>query len=191
MKKLFIIIIVFLCGDISLFAQIANPDSTIVTLLKEVVVSANKLPVSLKHYPGSISLVSKATLSMMPRTIAINEALRLVPGVRIANQYDAERVHISIRGQGILTENGLRGIGVIVDGIPLNDPSGFVPDLYGIDGLLFKTLKFFGGPLQVCMVGATMLASCTLQLKMAEASLLAVMLVKLSGVTLLPKRFSR
>jgi len=146
MKKIFIFIAFFLWANISLFAQKVNKDSTIIKLLKEVVISANKLPISLKHYPGSMSLVDKATLSMMPRGIAINEALRLVPGIRIDNQHDGERVHVSIRGQGILTERGLRGIGVIVDGIPLNDPSGFVPDLYSIDWATVQNIEVLRGP---------------------------------------------
>ena len=42
----------------------------------------------------------------MPRTIGIDEVLKLVPGVKVDNQADGERVHLSIRGQGILTERG-------------------------------------------------------------------------------------
>ena len=46
-------------------------------------------------------------------TKAAEEALARVPGVRIDNQADGERVHISIRGQGVLTESGIRGIKVL------------------------------------------------------------------------------
>ncbi len=146
MKKIFFLILVFLLVNTALFAQSVQNDSAMVKILKEVVIKANKLPVSLKQYPGSISLVSKATISMMPKGIAVNEALRLVPGVRIDNQHDGERVHISIRGQGILVENGLRGIGVVLDGIPLNDPSGFVPDLYNVDWSTVQNIEVLRGP---------------------------------------------
>jgi iron complex outermembrane receptor protein len=53
---------------------------------------------------------------------------------------------MSIRGQGILTERGLRGIGVIVDGIPVNDPSGFAPDLYDVDFASLKSVEVLRGP---------------------------------------------
>lgn len=146
MKKIFIVILIFLFANTALFAQNVKNDSTLLKTLKEVVIRANKLPVSVKNYPGSISMVSKSTLSGMPKGIAINEALRLVPGVRIDNQHDGERVHVSIRGQGILVENGLRGIGVVLDGIPLNDPSGFVPDLYSVDWSTVQDIEVLRGP---------------------------------------------
>lgn len=129
-----------------LFGQDEIPDSTKVYKLKEIIVTANRLPIELKNNPGPISLVTHKDLSIMPKTIAVEEALRLVPGVRIDNQHDGERVHVSIRGQGILTERGLRGIGVMIDGIPVNDPSGFAPDLYDVDWATVNNIEVIRGP---------------------------------------------
>lgn len=145
MKKI-IIILAILMVAYPLFAQKETSDTTRIKNLEEVVIKASRVPVSLKQYPGAVSLVSKPVLSLMPRGIAVNEALRLVPGVRIDQQHGSEKVHISIRGQGILTENGLRGIGVILDGIPLSDPSGFVPDLYSVDWSTVKSIEVLRGP---------------------------------------------
>lgn len=114
--------------------------------LPQVTITANRLPVMLKKNPGSVSLVTPQILSIMPKSIAADEALRLVPGVRIDNQHTGERVHISIRGQGILTERGLRGIGVMIDGIPVNDPSGFAPDLYDADWITVSNIEVLRGP---------------------------------------------
>jgi iron complex outermembrane receptor protein len=100
----------------------------------------------LKNNPGAISLVTPEVLSGMPKTAGAEEALRLIPGVRIDNQHDGERVHVSIRGQGILTERGLRGIGVMLDGIPVNDPSGFAPDLYDVDWGTVDRVEVLRGP---------------------------------------------
>ncbi len=72
--------------------------------------------------------------------------MKLVPGVKVDNQADGERVHLSIRGQGILTERGTRGIKTIVDGIPLNDPSGFVPDFFDIDWATVRRIEILRGP---------------------------------------------
>lgn len=121
-------------------------DTTKVLQLKEVIITANRQPIKLKNNPGAVSLVTKRTLTFMPKSVGIDEALRLVPGVRIDNQHDGERVHVSIRGQGILTENGLRGIGIILDGIPMNDPSGFAPDLYDIDWSVVHKIEVMRGP---------------------------------------------
>jgi outer membrane receptor protein involved in Fe transport len=123
-----------------------NTDSTKTFTLQEVIISAGRQPVALKSNPGSISFVTPGTLSLMPKGIAVEEALRLVPGVRIDNQHDGERVHLSIRGQGILTERGLRGIGVMIDGTPVNDPSGFAPDLYDADWSTIKKIEVLRGP---------------------------------------------
>lgn len=114
--------------------------------LPAIQVTANKMPFSLQANPGAVSVVTSDMLRIMPKGIGVEEALRLVPGVRIDNQHDGERVHVSIRGQGILTERGLRGIGVIVDGIPVNDPSGFAPDLYDVDWATVRNIEVLRGP---------------------------------------------
>ncbi|MGE5383363.1 MAG: TonB-dependent receptor plug domain-containing protein, partial [Omnitrophica WOR_2 bacterium] len=114
--------------------------------LPAIQITANKMPFSLQANPGAVSVVTSDMLRIMPKGIGVEEALRLVPGVRIDNQHDGERVHVSIRGQGILTERGLRGIGVIVDGIPVNDPSGFAPDLYDVDWATVRNIEVLRGP---------------------------------------------
>ncbi len=135
-----------LCTTGLLFAQNDKADSTKTINLGGITITGNRLPILLKNNTGSVSLVTPQQLSGMPKTIGIEEALRLVPGVRIDNQHDGERVHVSIRGQGILTERGLRGIGVIIDGIPVNDPSGFAPDLYDVDWNTVKKIEIMRGP---------------------------------------------
>lgn len=122
--------------------------------VKDIVITANRTPFDLKTNPGAISVVSKDILSTMPRQAAAEEALRLVPGVRIDNQHNGERIHLSIRGQGILTERGLRGIGVMIDGIPVNDPSGFASDLYDVDWGTVKNIEVLRGPVAGLYGGA-------------------------------------
>ena len=142
MKRILFLITVILIGINKLLqGQEENPDSTRTIKLQEIVIAANRLPVTLMTNPGAVSLVTADIMAGMPKGIAVEEALRLVPGVRIDNQHDAERVHVSIRGQGILTERGLRGVGIIIDGIPVNDPSGFAPDLYDVDWSAIKKIE--------------------------------------------------
>jgi iron complex outermembrane receptor protein len=112
----------------------------------EVVVTAPRAEIPLKENPAATTVVETQILEAIPRTIAIDEVMKLVPGVRVDNQADGERVHLSIRGQGILTERGTRGIRTIVDGIPLNDPSGFVSDFYDVDWATVKRIEVLRGP---------------------------------------------
>jgi iron complex outermembrane receptor protein len=146
MKKNIFSLIPLLCTGIIAFSQTETRDTTKLIKLDEVVITANRMPVMLKNNPGSISLVTRDMLSVLPKGIAVEEALRLVPGVRVDNQHDGERVHVSIRGQGILTERGLRGIGVLLDGLPVNDPSGFAPDLYDVDWSTVSRIEVLRGP---------------------------------------------
>jgi iron complex outermembrane recepter protein len=99
----------------------------------EVVVTAPRIEIPIKDNPAATTLVNEDVLKSMPRGTGAEEALWLVPGVKVDNQADGERVHLSIRGQGLLTERGVRGIKVVLDGLPLNDPTGLAPDLFDVD----------------------------------------------------------
>jgi iron complex outermembrane recepter protein len=112
----------------------------------EVVVTTSRTPLTVRETAAAVSVVGAEYLKAMPRTIAVDEALRLVPGVRIDNQADGSRVHLAIRGQGILTERGIRGTKVLLDGIPLNDPSGFAPDFYDVDWATVERVEVLRGP---------------------------------------------
>ena len=112
----------------------------------DVVVTAPRIDVPLRVIPAATSIVSYDELKALPRGIGAEEAFKLVPGLKIDNQADGERVHVSIRGQGLLTERGVRGIEVLLDGLPLNDPTGFAPDLFDVDWLTVDRIEIFRGP---------------------------------------------
>ncbi|MGA2262102.1 MAG: TonB-dependent receptor [Acidobacteriota bacterium] len=111
-----------------------------------VVVTAPRIEIPLNETPAATTVISEEILKAMPRGIGAEEALKVVPGMKIDNQADGERVHISIRGQGLLTERGIRGIKVLLDGLPLNDPSGFAPDLFDVDWSTVQHIGVFRGP---------------------------------------------
>ncbi len=112
----------------------------------QVTVTAERIDVPLAENPAATSVVDESVLSTIPRGVAADEGLALVPGVTVDNQANSARVHLSIRGQGILTEHGIRGITVRLDGIPLNDPTGFVPDLYDVDWSTVDRIEVLRGP---------------------------------------------
>jgi iron complex outermembrane recepter protein len=111
-----------------------------------VLVTASRVEIPLKEAPAATAIVPQEVLRTMPRGIAAEEALKLVPGIKVDNQADGERVHLSIRGQGLLTERGIRGIKVLLDGLPLNDPTGFVPDLFDVDWSAVQHIEIIRGP---------------------------------------------
>ncbi len=111
----------------------------------EVFVTAPRLEIPLKDNPSATTVVGERELQSIPRGIGAEEVLGGVPGLKVDNQADGERVHLSIRGQGLLTERGIRGIAVLLDGLPLNDPTGFAPDLFDVDWSSVERVEVFRG----------------------------------------------
>jgi iron complex outermembrane receptor protein len=124
----------------------APADTPIVANPFTVIVTAERQRIPLRLSPAANSVVDSQSLASMPRGVAAEEALAGVPGVRVDNQADGERVHISIRGQGVLTESGVRGIKVLMDGLPLNDPTGVAPDLFDVDWSTVDRVEVLRGP---------------------------------------------
>jgi iron complex outermembrane recepter protein len=112
----------------------------------QVVVTAPRVEIPIQENPAATSVVAREVLESMPRQIAAEEALWLTPGVKVDNQANGERVHVSIRGQGLLTERGVRGIKVLFDGLPMNDPTGLAPDLFDVDWASVQRVEVLRGP---------------------------------------------
>jgi outer membrane receptor protein involved in Fe transport len=123
----------------------ASKDTTAMVKLNEIVISALRINIPLREIPAAISVVTPRQIYTMPKPISADDALRLVPGVRIDNGSTGSRVHVYIRGQGVLTESGFRGIGVMIDGISINTPGGFAPDLYDVDWETVKNVEVVKG----------------------------------------------
>ena len=112
------------------------------------------MEIPLRENPAATSVIDAETIQKTTsKSIAADEALKLVPGVKVDNQADGERVHLSIRGQGLLTERGIRGIKVLLDGLPLNDPTGFAPDLFDVDWATVQRVEVFRGPVSALWGG--------------------------------------
>lgn len=143
-KSLFVIVLLLLSINIVLGQK--DKDTMKYYLNTEIMVTAPRMNLQLKNIPFSTSIINSDAISITPRLIAVDEALKLVPGVKIDNQADGMRIHMSIRGQGLLTERGIRGIKVLYDGLPLNDPTGFAPDFFDIDFATVDKIEVLRGP---------------------------------------------
>jgi len=160
MKSKYIILLLIACLTFPAIAQKKsnsippNADTSAIRRLDEVVVSALRINIPLRQIPAAISVMPAAKINALSKTISADDALRLVPGVRIDNGTGGSRVHVYIRGQGVLTESGFRGIGVNIDGISINTPGGFAPDLYDVDWETVKNVEVVKG-LAASMYGAS------------------------------------
>ncbi|MCX7833925.1 MAG: TonB-dependent receptor [Ignavibacteria bacterium] len=144
----FILLIIFISNTL-LYSQYEGKDTTILQYIYpiDIVVSAQRINAPLKDLPLSVSIINKDILNAtLNKRVCTDEAFKLVPGVKVDNQAGGNRIHLSMRGQGILSERGIRGIRTLLDNIPLNDPAGFTPDLYDVDWATLNKIEIIRGP---------------------------------------------
>ena len=88
-----------------------------------VVTTATRDPRALRGVPASVSVVDSLAIART-REVHLGDVLRNVPGVQAGTLYGSEDVKITIRGAGIRSGFGVRGVAVLLDGIPLTEPDG-------------------------------------------------------------------
>ncbi len=102
----------------------ASQDSTSRTrTLNPVVTTATRDQRELRKLPVSISVVDSNTIGRTS-TVSLGDVLRTVPGVIAGNLYGGDDVRLSIRGSGARGGFGVRGVGLLLDGVPITEPDG-------------------------------------------------------------------
>lgn len=121
MYKLFITLLTFNC--VPVFAQ----TDTITTSkeLESVTISSSRFITKDLQTPLSITVIDQSRLQVGQSKISLFESLGAVPGVFAMNSENfAQDLRISIRGFGARASFGIRGIKIILDGIPESIPDG-------------------------------------------------------------------
>jgi len=117
MRLLFLVLLLLLINTI--YGQI-HEDSIII---EEVFISVERLPGKLQSSIKSVETVPIGYLTI--NSAAINDYVEEVPGLYITNGFNyAQDSRISIRGFGARSAFGIRGVKLIVDGIPETTPDG-------------------------------------------------------------------
>src|SRR5712691_7554256 len=102
-----------------------TPDTTKPITLPPATVSVTRTDIPLTKVPLSVHTVDRAEISRAKPTWGLDEALANVPGVFVANRYNfSQDQRISIRGFGARSAFAVRGIKILVDGIPQTLPDG-------------------------------------------------------------------
>jgi iron complex outermembrane receptor protein len=100
-------------------------DTTAVTRLPELNVTVTRSPEPLQRVPFAVGVLDRDDLVRGQPTLGIDEALNNLPGVVVANRYNFSLdQRISIRGFGSRSNFGVRGLKILVDGIPQTLPDG-------------------------------------------------------------------
>ncbi len=93
--------------------------------LKDVVVSPSRAEQRSFDAPAAVQAVDSDTIRGAGPQVNLSEALNRVPGLTILNRQNyAQDLQLSIRGFGARSAFGIRGIRLMVDGIPATTPDG-------------------------------------------------------------------
>ena len=100
-----------------------SPDSVIP--LEPIEVTVLRTPLLQNAAPFAVSVVTEADLQRGRSGFFLEEAMQGLPGVQVQNRFNpAVGERVAIRGFGARAQFGLRGIRVVVDGIPATLPDG-------------------------------------------------------------------
>ena len=100
-------------------------DTAHAVALPAVTVSATRSTLPLAKVPLSVQILDRSQISRARPTWGLDEALGQVPGVFVANRYNFSLdQRISVRGFGSRSAFAVRGVKVLVDGIPQTLPDG-------------------------------------------------------------------
>ena len=120
MKARWLSILLMACP---LSAQPQTEDADLV--LESVEVSTTRLARPLQDTPSSVSQIDISVLADGQPNLQLDESLNRVPGLHTQNRYNfAQNLRLSSRGFGARAPFGVRGLRIIVDGIPETLPDG-------------------------------------------------------------------
>ena len=93
--------------------------------LETVVVTATRAEAKAFDVPAAISAVEADVIREAGPMVNLSESLARVPGITVLNRQNyAQDLQLSIRGFGARSTFGIRGVRLIVDGIPATMPDG-------------------------------------------------------------------
>ena len=95
------------------------------TELPDVVVSASRRQQQSFDAPAAIQSVGRDTIEHSGPQVNLSESINRIPGVNARNRQNyAQDLQVSIRGFGSRSTFGIRGLRVLIDGIPATMPDG-------------------------------------------------------------------
>ena len=93
--------------------------------LDDVVVSASRAQARSFDTPAAIQLVDRGAIQNGGPQVNLSESLVRVPGLTMLDRSNyAQDLQVSIRGFGARSAFGIRGIRLLIDGIPASTPDG-------------------------------------------------------------------
>jgi len=108
-----------------LVGALTMPQARAQTALEQIVVSASRAEQSRFDAPGAIDVVQIDPFHATSPLVNLSELLSSVPGVQVRERQNyAQDLQVSVRGFGTRSTFGVRGVRILVDGIPATMPDG-------------------------------------------------------------------
>ena len=117
-----------------------------VEAIVEVIVEATHIPLPINKAPLAISKIERKQIVRAHTQLGLDESIASIPGIVLQNRFNfAQDLRISIRGFGARANFGIRGVKILVDGIPetLADGQGSVDS---IDLTSIGSIEVLRGP---------------------------------------------
>lgn len=99
------------------------PIDTLIYKMNDVIVTGTRSEKKIIDIPYSVVRISNVNYQF-DRKIGVNEVLSGVPGMFLQSRYGNHDVRIAIRGFGSRSNSGIRGVRILLDGIPESEPDG-------------------------------------------------------------------
>ncbi|CAN5790513.1 TonB-dependent receptor [soil metagenome] len=127
-NRRFVRSLAFLPASLALAGAAAGQEErrdTAVVQIAPVTVTVLRTPVEVGRAPYAVAANDRIRIQRGQPGLGLDEALRGIPGVQVDNRYNfAVGERISVRGFGARAQFGVRGVRVLVDGIPATLPDG-------------------------------------------------------------------
>ena len=95
----------------------------VAAVLDPIVTVATRDSRSLSEVPAAVSVADTSAIGR-GRTVGLDETLRMMPGVEATSYNGTDDVNIGIRGSAARVSQAVRGVAVLLDGIPLTESDG-------------------------------------------------------------------
>lgn len=127
--------------------MVAQTDSSLkVTELQPVIISSSRFVGKDIQTPLAVTIIDQTRLQTGQSKLSMFDALGAVPGVFAMNSENfAQDLRISIRGFGARASFGIRGLKVVMDGIPESIPDG-TAKVGNLDMGLMERMEVIKGP---------------------------------------------
>ncbi len=120
--RLLVLILAVFGANVNLLAQ-DDPVDTTYYQTDEIIITGTRLEQKIIDIPYPVTRINQ-TNWIMSRKMGVQDVLLTVPGLFLQPRYGNHDTRITIRGYGSRSNTGIRGVRIMLDGIPESEPDG-------------------------------------------------------------------